>query len=154
MPASQKSCCCGAMWQSSLILSLHAALSRFETCLKYLSRCVRDFVSQCAGRQVQPPFIHLFYLSTSLLPAQCFISLSSICNRSWRKSWNVRKKKDLKGGREGFTFPVKFLKSLNNRNTLAVHGRLSSSIAGKLNFPVTQKGSSRFDLSVVKRLFL
>lgn len=38
------SCCCGATWQSSLILFLCAVLACFETHLKYLSRCVRDFV--------------------------------------------------------------------------------------------------------------
>jgi len=72
----------------------------------------------CSGRQLE---VQARSLSTSLSSAWHFINLSGICSRSWRKSQNVRKKKDLKDGREGFTFPPVFLKLLNNSNTLAVH---------------------------------
>lgn len=40
-------------------------------------------------------------------------------------------KEDLRGGREGFAFSSMFLKLRSKKNTLAVHGRLSSSISGQ-----------------------
>lgn len=47
----------------------------------------------------------------------------------------------MRDGREGFPFSSMFLKLQGNKSTLAVHGRLSSTISGQWNFCVTQTGA-------------